>query len=226
MNRDKVMRGYCCRWRLLPCKKFSLNNKLLCCTDPIHWRPKGKALCRNTEQTEQVESSNRNDNILEMWHPLVHKLNIFSDPLLLNLWHFRWLNHLSSSETETFGNLEIILSKCFLKENEKELTDDGHEGVKVADVEAFTSHVDEELDYSCSVLLLHGLWTKWAKIKELHQLSGVSALSGKCVCWDSGSFRNCVLLLQYLQKLCKFVVLCGTLDVDCKMTNIHQFQLP
>lgn len=39
----------------------------------------------------------------------------------------------------------------------QKLTDDGHEGVKVADVEAFTRHVDKELDDSGSVLLLHRL---------------------------------------------------------------------
>lgn len=37
------------------------------------------------------------------------------------------------------------------------LTDDGHERVEVADVETLLSHVDEELDHSCSVLLLHRL---------------------------------------------------------------------
>jgi len=37
------------------------------------------------------------------------------------------------------------------------LTDDGHEGVEVADVEALLRHVDEELDGARSVLLLHRL---------------------------------------------------------------------
>ena len=36
-------------------------------------------------------------------------------------------------------------------------TDDGHEGVEVPDVEALLGHVDEELDRTCSVLLLHRL---------------------------------------------------------------------
>lgn len=40
---------------------------------------------------------------------------------------------------------------------EGELTDDGHEGVEVSDVEAFTRHINEELDDSGSVFLLHGL---------------------------------------------------------------------
>lgn len=48
------------------------------------------------------------------------------------------------------------------KNTEKPLTDDGHEGVKVADVEAFSGHVNEELDDSSSVLLLHRLETKKA----------------------------------------------------------------
>ena len=38
------------------------------------------------------------------------------------------------------------------------LTDDGHEGVEVADVETLLSHVDEELDDPRSVFLLHWLW--------------------------------------------------------------------
>lgn len=42
-----------------------------------------------------------------------------------------------------------------------ELTDDGHEGVKVADVEALSRHVNEELHDSSSVLLLPRLLTKW-----------------------------------------------------------------
>lgn len=37
------------------------------------------------------------------------------------------------------------------------LTDDGHERVEVADVETLLSHVDEELDHPCSVLLLQRL---------------------------------------------------------------------
>ncbi len=37
------------------------------------------------------------------------------------------------------------------------LTDDGHEGVEVADVETLLSHVDEELDDPRSVFLLHWL---------------------------------------------------------------------
>ena len=36
-------------------------------------------------------------------------------------------------------------------------TDDGHEGVEVPDVEALLGDVDEELDGSRPVLLLHGL---------------------------------------------------------------------
>lgn len=43
---------------------------------------------------------------------------------------------------------------------EHQLTDDGHEGVKVADVEALASHVDEELDDPSSVFLFHGLRRK------------------------------------------------------------------
>lgn len=37
------------------------------------------------------------------------------------------------------------------------LTDDGHEGVKVANVKTLLSHVDEELYDPCSVFLLHWL---------------------------------------------------------------------
>lgn len=37
------------------------------------------------------------------------------------------------------------------------LTDNGHEGVEVANVETLLSHVDEELYYSCSVFLLYWL---------------------------------------------------------------------
>lgn len=50
--------------------------------------------------------------------------------------------------------------KCHVRGKDKELTYDGHEGVEVADVEALARHVDEELDDSSSVLLLHGLLTK------------------------------------------------------------------
>lgn len=77
------------------------------------------------------------------------------------------------------------MSFCFT-EKEKELTDDGHEGVKVADVEAFARHVDEELDDSSSVLLLHRLLTKWRTLKNyispqerLH--GGVNVLVGNQV---------------------------------------------
>lgn len=48
---------------------------------------------------------------------------------------------------------------------EEELTDDGHEGVEVANVEALARHVDEELHDSSSLLLLHGLLDKMEDIK-------------------------------------------------------------
>ena len=37
------------------------------------------------------------------------------------------------------------------------LTDDGHHGVEVADVEALSGHVNEELQHAGPVLLLHYL---------------------------------------------------------------------
>lgn len=37
------------------------------------------------------------------------------------------------------------------------LTDDGHERIEVADVEALLRHIDEELDDASSLLLLHRL---------------------------------------------------------------------
>lgn len=51
------------------------------------------------------------------------------------------------------------------KKNEHQLTYDGHEGVKVAYVEAFARHVDEELDDPSSVLLLHRLLTEGRTLK-------------------------------------------------------------
>lgn len=51
------------------------------------------------------------------------------------------------------------MTNCILGKPGKpaQLTYDGHEGVEVADVEALASHVDEELDDSSSVFLLHRL---------------------------------------------------------------------
>lgn len=37
------------------------------------------------------------------------------------------------------------------------LTDDGHEGVEIADVETLLSYIDEELDDTRSLFLLHRL---------------------------------------------------------------------
>lgn len=65
--------------------------------------------------------------------------------------------------------LEILANHsifCFEKKQERQLTYDGHEGVKVADVEAFTSDVDEELDDSSAVLLLHWLSKKLETIND------------------------------------------------------------
>lgn len=49
----------------------------------------------------------------------------------------------------------------YINENQEkepeQLTYDGHEGVEVADVEALAGHIDEELDDSGSVFLLHRL---------------------------------------------------------------------
>lgn len=45
----------------------------------------------------------------------------------------------------------------------KALTNDGHERVEVADIEAFPCHVDEELDDASSVLFLHRLHGKQRK---------------------------------------------------------------
>lgn len=55
-------------------------------------------------------------------------------------------------------------------EKEAELTYDGHEGVEVADVEALAGHVDEELDDSGSVFLLHRL----QEDMKTHQSAGES----------------------------------------------------
>lgn len=60
------------------------------------------------------------------------------------------------------------------KKRELKLTYDGHEGVKVADVEAFPCHVDEELDDSGSVLLFPRLLTKWRTLKTALGLSFIS----------------------------------------------------
>lgn len=59
--------------------------------------------------------------------------------------------------------LERIPLTCCLsgRGTEHQLTYDGHEGVKVADVEAFPRHINEELDDSGSVFFLHRLGTKW-----------------------------------------------------------------
>lgn len=70
-----------------------------------------------------------------------------------HLVHFTSFNHLSLFVTRKVTNLRG-------KETEHPLTYDGHERVKVADVEAFACHVDEELDDSSSVFLLHRLLTK------------------------------------------------------------------
>lgn len=50
------------------------------------------------------------------------------------------------------------------------LTYDGHEGVEVADVEALAGHVDEELNDSGSVFLLHRL----QEDMKMHQSAGAS----------------------------------------------------
>lgn len=60
------------------------------------------------------------------------------------------------------------------KKRELQLTYDGHEGVKVADVEAFPCYVDEELDDSGSVLLFPRLLTKWRTLKTALGLSFIS----------------------------------------------------
>lgn len=66
-----------------------------------------------------------------------------------------------------------------------ELTDDGHEGVEVADVEALAGHVDEELDDSCSVFLLHRL----QEDMKMHQSAGESgSLSQRGVLKASNMF--------------------------------------
>ena len=67
--------------------------------------------------------------------------------------------------TLTTLNKSINMS-YYLRWKDKTLTYDGHEGVKVADVEAFSRHVDEELDDSSSVLLLHWLLTKWRTLEK------------------------------------------------------------
>lgn len=41
------------------------------------------------------------------------------------------------------------------------LTDDGHQGIEVADVETLLGHINEELYDPRSVFLLHGL--RWEK---------------------------------------------------------------
>lgn len=46
------------------------------------------------------------------------------------------------------------------------LTNDGHERVEVADVEAFSRHVDEELDDTCTMFLLYRLCDK--TVTKLH----------------------------------------------------------
>lgn len=59
---------------------------------------------------------------------------------------------------------------------EAELTDDGHEGVEVADVEALAGHVDEELDDPGSVLLLHRLQEDM-KVDQVDQVDQALYLS-------------------------------------------------
>lgn len=76
-------------------------------------------------------------------------------------------------------SLQVLCSnetKLYLREKKRELqlTYDGHEGVKVANVEAFPRHVDEELDDSGSVLLFPRLLTKWRTLKTALCLSFIS----------------------------------------------------
>lgn len=76
-------------------------------------------------------------------------------------------------------SLQVLCSnetKLYLREKKRELqlTYDCHKGVKVADVEAFPRHVDEELDDSGSVLLFPRLLTKWRTLKTALSLSFIS----------------------------------------------------
>lgn len=75
---------------------------------------------------------------------------------LKNQWHSETWDY-APSEKSTFWKESLNISG---RGTEHQLTYDGHEGVKVADVEAFPRHINEELDDSGSVFFLHRLGTK------------------------------------------------------------------
>lgn len=54
-----------------------------------------------------------------------------------------------------------FLSDAHYTENRVRLTDDGHEGVEVANIETFPGNIDEELDHLGPLLLL-----RWLKKRE------------------------------------------------------------
>lgn len=49
------------------------------------------------------------------------------------------------------------------------LTNDGHERVEVADIEALSRHVNEELDDSCAMFLLYRLNDKTKQFKPKYR---------------------------------------------------------
>lgn len=57
----------------------------------------------------------------------------------------------------------------------KALTNDGHERVEVADIEAFPCHVNEELDDASSVLFLHRLY--YEKTKAMFIMQGQNIIT-------------------------------------------------